>query len=172
MGVYDPDGVRPDLAVSLLPYAAEVQVNTGCPQRYRSAGRIAMEEYGASLTLVGTQADVRGLQMLLLLAPLPCLPEGGGLILSACGTREKRIGGDFYPRIPLSSGPWLAGLPEGVDPALFWEGLYERSGVRDMVAEPPDSVWLSGRRRPLPELLARIPGLDIGAATSYNEMTI
>ena len=172
VGVYDPDGVRPDLAVSLLPYAAEVQVNTGCPQRYRSAGRIAMEEYGASLTLVGTQADVRGLQMLLLLAPLPCLPEGGGLILSACGTREKQIGGDFYPRIPLSSGPWLAGLPEGVDPALFWEGLYERSGVRDMVAEPPDSVWLSGRRRPLPELLARIPGLDIGAATSYNEMTI
>lgn len=44
VGVYDPDGVRPDLAVSLLPYAAEVQVNTGCPQRYRSAGRIAMEE--------------------------------------------------------------------------------------------------------------------------------
>lgn len=61
VGVYDPDGVRPDLAVSLLPYAAEVQVNTGCPQRYRSAGRIAMEEYGASLTLVGTAGGCSGI---------------------------------------------------------------------------------------------------------------
>ena len=56
-GVYDPQGTRPDLAVSLLPYAAEVRVATGRPERYRTAQRVAMEEYGATLTFTQEQGS-------------------------------------------------------------------------------------------------------------------
>lgn len=171
-GVYDPQGTRPDLAVSLLPYAAEVRVATGRPERYRTAQRVAMEEYGATLTFTQEQGSFAGIQLLLLAEQPDRLLQGGGLILTPFAIQEKRMAGDFIPRKTGKTEQWLAGCPEGIEPGLFLAGLYERSGVRDMVEEPPESALLAGRRRPLPDLLSRLPGLDIGGASSYNKMTI
>lgn len=113
-----------------------------------------------------------GIQLLLLTEQPDGLLQGGGLILTPFAVQERRMAGEFIPRRTGKTEQWLADCPERVDTGLFWAGLYERSGVRDMVEEPPESALLAGRRRPLPDLLSRLPGLDIGGASSYNKMTI
>ena len=171
VGVYDPQGVCPELPLRFLPLAADVRVCTRRPDRYARSRFVAMERFGAALTVADAPSALTG--SLLLLAPsgLPDpvgVPSAKGLALvvpppgmspvRSMGA-EKGTADGYRPRIPPALA---AACPPGCEVEGFLAGLYELSGVKELAEGPPEFLRIDGRRMSLKDAAWRLAGLDIG----------
>lgn len=158
--VYDPAGRRPELAASLLPFAADVRVITRYPHMYEAHRRQAMEDYGAALVI---SEDIHALDgATLLLAPegmQGLRPRIKGLILSGVFEKGPDLVTGYIPKVPLDC---VQSLPDGCDMWDFLSGLYERSGAEKIASHPPLLLQLDGRSIPPLKAAQRLIGLDIG----------
>lgn len=171
VGVYDPQGVCPELPLRFLPLAADVRVFTARPDRYARARFVAMEQFGAALTVADTPAALSS--SLLLLAPDGLTDAAGlsparglALVVSPPGTASGRIAAaekgtadGYRPRVPPALA---AACPPGCGIESFLAGLYELSGVKEIADGPPEFLRIGGRRISLKDAAWRLAGLDIG----------
>ena len=162
IGVDDPQGSCPDLPLAFLPYAADVRVATRRPDRYARQRYLAMELYGATLSVTAEPGSLSG--SLLLLAPDGPSEgmervAGRGLVLSAVPAQGKAVVDGYIPRAPRGV---LEANPPGCDPQRFLAGLYELSGVREIAAGPPEFLRMGAHILTLRDAAWRLAGLDIG----------
>ena len=135
IGVYDPQARLPALAVSLLPFAADVRVVTDRPQAYAAQEQLAMEAYGAALPVTTDSSALDGCQLVLAPDGLNGLrPRAKGLILSGRPESQNGVVGGYIPQVPPDC---LAKLPAGCDAWQFLAALYELSGARVLGETPP-----------------------------------
>ncbi len=175
VGIYDPQAVCPDLPLSFLPYAADVRVATSRPERYARQRYAAMEGFGAAITVTEGPAALDG--SLLILAP-DGPPAGTGRPLQAAGLLLSAFPCDKAVRYGETAAGGRMGTVDGYRPPVpaalaeacppgcwiedFLAGLYERSGVREIGAGPPEFLRLGGQRLSLRDAAWRLAGLDIG----------
>ena len=170
IAVYDAQAVMPDLPVPFLPYAADVKVVTRRPDRYIQQKYVAMERYGAVLTVTEDVQALKG--SLLILAP-DDLPEGHDLCLSARGlvlavqsrgrqnedAESKGLIDGYFPHAPRNI---VETLPKGCDAEAFLAGLYELSGVKEIAEKTPEFLHMGGHTITLRDAAWRLAGIDIG----------
>lgn len=172
VSVYDPRAVMPDLPLLFMPYAADVRVVTGRPERFERQQYEAMKKYGAVLSVRNETESLNG--SFLILAPegvpdarkLSASPRG--LLLSAVPVPEtvkndswyqNKIVDGYMPRVP---GSFYTALPSGCDAGEFLAGLYELSGIREIASKPPEFLYVGGHTIPLKDAAWKLAGIDIG----------
>lgn len=172
IAVYDPQAAMPDLPLSFIPFAADVRVITGRPERYNMQRHVAMQQYGAVLTVAADCSGIDG--CLLVLAPnfspdvyneLKRMAAAHGWILTAVGFGEGSkidIKGVIHGYFPRVSHSLLAATPPGCDAMQFLAGLYELSSVGEIASMPPEFLQTGGHTITLKDAAWRLAGIDIG----------
>lgn len=160
IGIYDPNALVPQLAAVFLPYAADVRVVTARMEAYAVQEQLAMDNYGATLPMSREPEALNG--STLLLAPEGIghvFPRVRGLILSGVPEMHAGVVGGY---VPQTTPACLAALPQGCDPWEFLAGLYERSGMRELVRRPPALLYINGHSITMRDAAWKLTGLDIG----------
>ena len=160
IGLYDPSGSLATLVPALLPFAADVRVVTGRPQAYEGAERIAMAMFGAALPVTREAETLTGAKLILAPEGLGHIrPRARGLVLSGVPDDRPGVVGGYVPQVPPQ---WLQNAPDRCDIWRFLAGLYELSGLREIAAEPPRLLYVSGHTFSLRDAAWKLAGLDIG----------
>ncbi|MDD2418279.1 MAG: hypothetical protein PHR24_05180 [Oscillospiraceae bacterium] len=164
IAIYDPRGVMPELPIQFIPYASDVRVITNRFDRYKAQQFMAMQQFGAVLSVTDDPAETGG--SLLLIAPEGfskgdniLMPRGW--IMTADSPVEHKKG-VIYRYLPKVSHGLLSSTPLGCDAVQFLSGLYELSGIREIAVRPPEFLQTSGHTITLKDAAWRLAGLDIG----------
>ena len=160
IGIYDPNALIPQLAAVFLPYAADVRLVTARTEAYAVQEQLAMDNYGAALPLSREPETLNGSTLLLAPQGIGHLrPRVRGLILSGIPEIHPGVVGGY---VPQASSACLAALPQGCDAWEFLSGLYECSGMRELVRRPPALLYINGHSVTMRDAAWKLTGLDIG----------